>query len=146
MGRIRTVKPGFFTNEELFELENELKLPVRVAYAGLWTQADREGRFKWRPRELKLAILPYDDLDFSRVLDALLTRGFLVKYEVQNKLYGWIPTFLLHQVINNRESASVLPPFEPELIRVDDACPTRDSRDDDASCGEGKGKERKGKE
>jgi hypothetical protein len=72
----------------------------------------REGRFRWRPWDIKLDILPYDDVDFSRVLDAWLTRGLLVRYRVADEWYGWIPTFRKHQAINNREVASTLPPFE----------------------------------
>lgn len=114
MGRIRTIKPEFFLHEGLYDLEEETSLPVRIAFAGLWTQADREGRFKWRPRQLKTQILPYDDVDFSRVLDALLTRGFIGKYAVEGYEYGYVPGFLDHQVINNRERDSSLP--EPNEI------------------------------
>jgi len=80
MARIRTVKPEFFKHLELFELEEETGLPLRVAFAALWTVADREGRFKWIPRQLKIECLPYDNIDFSRVLHALTTREFIKKY------------------------------------------------------------------
>lgn len=110
MARIRTVKPSLFKHENLFDLERETKLPVRLAFIGLFTCCDRDGRFQWRPRVLKLDVLPYDDdIDFSRVLDALLTRGFLRKYSVNGEMYGVIPTFSKHQVINNRESESEIP-------------------------------------
>ena len=33
----------------------------------------------------------HDDVDFSRVLDALVTRGFVVKYRVDGVDYGCIP-------------------------------------------------------
>lgn len=143
MPRIRTVKPEFFKHEALFEAEQETGLPLRIAYIGLWTQCDREGRFLWRPRPLKLDILPYDELDFSRVLDALATRGFIVRYTSGNREIGVIPSFPLHQVINNRESASKLPP-PPENIEEFDASPTRAPRVTHAACGEGKGREGKG--
>src|SRR6056297_2649663 len=107
MPRIRTIKPEFFSHEELYDLEVETGLPIRLAFAGLWTVCDREGRFKWRPRTIKSQTLPHDDLDFSRVLDALATRGFVVKYEHENQPFGWVPGFNKHQVINNREAASV---------------------------------------
>ena len=147
MARIRTIKPSFFSHYDLYQAEKETSLPLRVAYAGLWTQADREGRFKWCSPELKLGCLPYDDLDFSRVLDALCTRGFIVKYASNGRDFGFIPSFSEHQVINNREAASVLPePNENNTL-------TRTARVDDASTqplnkdqGEGKGKEGKGKE
>jgi hypothetical protein len=53
MGRIRTIRPDFFLHDGLFDLESNSRLPLRLAFAGLWTQCDREGRFKWRPRRLK---------------------------------------------------------------------------------------------
>jgi hypothetical protein len=144
MARIRTIKPEFFTHEALYEAEVESGLPLRVAFAGLFTQADRDGRFKWSPRQLKLGCLPYDDVDFSRVLHALVTRGFVKKYEINSVVYGLIPSFKDHQMFNNKEKASSLP--EPvefiELARDDHASITRES----FSQGERKGKERKGKE
>lgn len=133
MGRIRTIKPEFFINEELFDLEQETGLPIRVAFAGLWCQADREGRFKWKPRTLKATILPHDDVDFSRVLHALTTRGFVQKYTVESVDFGVIPGFARHQVINNKERASDLPkPTENKDLtrepRVSNAKSTREER------------------
>ena len=147
MARIRTIKPCFFRHEGLYDAEKAHGLPLRLAFAGLWTAADREGRFAWKPRELKLDCLPHDDVDFSRVLDALATRGFIVKYSIEEKLYGFIPSWHEHQVINNRESASRIPqPNETSVLtrapRVSNVCPTPLVQ----AQGEGKGKEGKGKE
>jgi len=150
--RIRTIKPEFFHHEGLFEAELDTKLPLRVAFAGLWCIADREGRFKWEPRRIGVQVLPYDGVDFSRVLDALATRAFVLKYRVGDACFGWIPSFLKHQVINNRESQSILPDPEGNIEETPinteeiDACPTRASRDDHAGQGEGKGREGNGKE
>ena len=137
--RIRTIKPEFFTHDRLFEAEVDHKLPLRIAFAGLWCAADREGRFKWEPRRLGVQILPYDKLDFSRVLHALTTRGFVVKYATETGEFGWIPGFSRHQVVNNKERKSELP--EPILDKDSNACPTREPRDTDACHKEGKGKE-----
>ncbi|MGO4210124.1 DnaA N-terminal domain-containing protein [Terriglobus sp. 2YAB30_2] len=151
MARIRTIKPDFFKHEDLFDLEQETGLPVRIAFAGLWTVADRDGRFEWKPRTLKTDVLPHDPVDFAQVLDALETRGFLNTYEVDGRRYGVIPSWDRHQVINNRESQSVLPP-PPQL---DNVSPTREPRVQDAdkdslthAPAEGKGREgeRKGRE
>lgn len=143
MGRIRTIKPDFFQHSGLFDLEQETHLPIRLAYAGLWTCADRDGRFKWRPRELKVAVLPYDDCDFSRVLDALATRGFIVKYASGTEFFGHIPTWAEHQFINNKEPKSGLP--NPPVNKYLDANATRDSRVNDVNdtrgVKEGKGRE-----
>lgn len=155
MGRIRSIKPDIHLDEELWDLEQDTGFPIFRAFTGLWGQADREGRFEWRPRKLKAAILPYWDGDFSRVLHALATRGFVQKYEVDGRAFGVVRTFTKHQVINNKEAASSLPePTEENLIqtgtytgdsrevlRVDDACFTREVK----AQGEGKGKEGNGK-
>lgn len=146
MARIRTVKPELFKHEDLYDLEETSGLPIRVAFIGLFTCCDREGRFKWRPRTLKLDVLPHDNVDFSRVLDALGTRGFIRKYEVEGEEYGVIPTFSKHQVINNRESDSDIPaPAESSYISI---ASTREARVDDATATrtQGKGKEGKGRE
>ena len=137
--RIRTIKPEFFHHEGIYEAELQTNLPLRLAFIGLWCAADREGRFKWEPRRLGVQILPYDNVDFSRVLDALATRGFIAKYACDNVHYGVIPTFPRHQVINNREKESELP--EPLQYIAFDACPTRAPRDDHAGKAEGKGRE-----
>lgn len=146
--RIRTIKPEFFTHEGLFEAEASTGLPIRIAFAGLWCVADREGRFKWEPRRIGVQILPYDGIDFSRVMDALTTRGFIVKYRVNDAWFGCIPSFGKHQVINNRESASSLPEcsVNDAFFEEIDASSTRESREDHAGKGEGKGKEGERKE
>jgi len=152
MGRIRTIKPDFFKHEDLFDAEQETGLPLRLAFAGLWTCCDREGRFEWRPRSLKTDVLPYDEIDFSRVLDTLATRHFIVKYRVDGKEYGFVPGFTRHQVVNNREKASILPepPENPQPTdfidektrypRVNDASTTRHGNAHGEGEGEGEGK------
>lgn len=116
MTRIRSVKPELFKHEELYKAEIHFKLPLRLAFIGLFTCCDRKGRFRWQPRRLKLDIFPYDDIDVSLVLDALQCRGFIVKYENQEQIYGCIPSWLQHQHINNREMASKLPSIEDSII------------------------------
>jgi hypothetical protein len=117
VARIRTIKPEFFKHEGLYDLEISSGLPIRIAFAGLWGECDREGRFEWRPRRLKAAILPYDELDFAEVLAALDLHGFVVKYEVAGASYGCIPSWRSHQVINTNEKASVIPPL-PDASRT----------------------------
>lgn len=138
MARIRTVKPELAAHEGMFDLEETTGLPVRFAWVMLFTVVDREGRFRWRPRTIKAQTLPHDNLDFSRVLDAWLTRGFVVKYRVGDEWFGCIPTFTKHQVINNRESDSNLPSIDDadEVTTSkdagDDAYATHQSRKNDA--------------
>lgn len=130
MARIRTVKPMLFKHEDLFDLEMATGMPLRIAFVGLFTVCDREGRFVWKPRTLKTDVLPHDSIDFSRVLDALASCDFIRKYVIDGVEYGLIPTFYKHQVINNKESASELP--EPTATSYISMGCTRDERVEDA--------------
>ncbi|MGF6957971.1 hypothetical protein [Paraburkholderia youngii] len=141
MSRIRTVKPELFKHWQLFQAEQRSGLPLRVAFIGLFCCVDREGRFKWRPEELKPDILPNDVLDFGAVLNALHRAGFIVRYEHEGEHYGHIPTFSGHQHINIREAKSTIPdPADPKskCVQVQDDARTEISV--------GKGKEGKGRE
>lgn len=132
MARIRTIKPEFFTSEDIVSLT-----PLaRVFYIALWCEADREGRLDWKPGTLKMRYLPGDNCDVAELAGELIDAGLIVLYEASGKKYAEIPTFKTHQVINNRESES-----------------TRPARNFDASARvkaegkegrEGKGKEREG--
>ncbi len=75
----------------------------------MFTVADREGRFRWRPKQIKLDILPYDEVNFDLILTALSDYGFLSKYTVEGKEYGYIPTFSKHQRVRPDEAKSLLP-------------------------------------
>ncbi len=106
MSRLRTLKPGFFLNEQLAEIE-----PLgRLLFEGLWCIADREGRLEDRPRKIKAETLPYDDADVDRLLGELAVRGFIHRYEVDGNGYIQIVNFKKHQRPHSREAASTIPP------------------------------------
>lgn len=129
MARIRTIKPEFFTSEDIVGLS-----PLaRLLYIALWCEADREGRLVWKPKTFKMRYFPGDKCDIDALCNEILDTGLIVQY---CECYAYIPTFHSHQHINPRESKSQLP--EPDI----DATVTRASRDSDAQGGrEGKGKE-----
>ena len=109
MSKIRTVKPELFRHEQFLRRSNSSGFPFRLIFIGLFTVVDAEGRFRWRPRQLKLDILPYDEINFSAALSALVEFGFVQHYEYEGEYYGYIPTWHKHQSINQREPESVLP-------------------------------------
>lgn len=117
MARQRLVKPDIFQHEELHRAEADTGLPLRLAYIGLWTQSDRRGCFFWKPGTLKLNILPFDSCDFTAVLSALETHGFIFRYTVAGKEYGWVPTLPRHQTFNKNEKPNPLIPEPPEHLR-----------------------------
>ncbi len=118
MPRIRTIKPEFFRHHDLYLAEKKSKLPIRVAFSGLWCCADKEGRFKWKPTELKLDVLPYDEIDFNKVLDCLIANEFIIKYTINNSDYGFIPKFKEHQRITGTEKQydSKLPEYNGNTL------------------------------
>lgn len=110
MGRIRSVKPELFKHGDLFDLEKATGLPIRLAWIGLFTVADREGRFKWRHRELQTDILPYDPPGvMEKILSALQDDGFLIQYEVDGDVFGCIPKWHQHQLVRPDEAKSKIP-------------------------------------
>lgn len=129
MARIRTIKPEFFTSEDIVSLS-----PLaRLFYVSLWCEADKAGRFEWKPKTFKLRYLPGDSCDVDMLAQELFDAGLVVLYSAGGKTFADIPTFAKHQVINNRESESTIPP------RVPHASATRES-------GRKEGREGKGKE
>jgi hypothetical protein len=108
-GRIRSIKPDVHLDEKLWDAEEKSGLPLFRVFTGLWNYADREGRFEWRPRALKSVIMPYWNGDISNALEALHEAGLAIKYEVDGKLFGYLPNFNKHQAINKNEARSVIP-------------------------------------
>lgn len=143
MARIRTIKPEFFTSEDVVALS-----PLaRLLYIALWCEADREGRLLWKPRTFKMRYLPADTCEIDELSKEIVRAGLV---HIYGEGFAHIPAFSRHQHINPREAASVLP-CPPGPARVDHASTTRDARVatceslvSDAQVGkEGKGKEGK---
>lgn len=115
MARARLLKPGFFANEKLTELH-----PFgRLLFAGLWTLADREGRLPDRPKWIKGALFPYENVPVERLLGELAELGFIERYQDERERYIQIVSFLKHQTPHVREPASTIPaPDEHEASPV----------------------------
>jgi hypothetical protein len=77
-----------------------------LVFVGLFTVCDKGGRFEFKPRTLKLDILPFLDFDMENTLDLLESAGFIISYEVDGKRYGLIPSFSKHQRITGKEADS----------------------------------------
>ena len=106
MARSRNIKPGFFLNEELAEIE-----PLgRLLFAGLWTIADKEGRIEDRPKRIKIGTLPYDNCDIDALLQVLADKGFILRYLVNDEGYIQINNWHKHQRPHIKEAPSEMPP------------------------------------
>lgn len=121
MARSRNIKPSFFTNDDLAEIE-----PLgRLLFIALWTMADREGRLEDRPRRIKAEALPYDDADVDALLDALHKLGFILRYVVSGNRYIQVCAFTKHQNPHVKEAPSTIPaPDEHGASTVQDTTKT----------------------
>lgn len=103
MARSRNLKPAFFMNEDLADLD-----PLtRLLFAGLWTLADREGRLENRPKRIKAGLLPYDNCDPKQMLTDLNEEGFIHIYG-ENSQYIQIVSFQKHQNPHKNEAPSTI--------------------------------------
>ncbi len=153
MPRIRTIKPDIWQDEEV----GRGKPHVRLAWIGLITQADDEGRLLYRPRILRTSIFPYDDdlfdQDMVTMLDVLQEAKLLLVYKVNGKELVQIVNWEKHQRVN-RPTPSQWDPPDPELLSTflsDDGAFTEGSLNThgditESSCTDGKGMDRKGKD
>ena len=103
--RARNIKPGFFKNDTLAELE----FAGRLLFIGLWGLADRAGRLEDRPKKVKAEIFPYDDVDVGSFLGELAKRNFIIRYEAEGVRYIQIVNFDKHQNPHPRETPSNIP-------------------------------------
>jgi len=107
MARARNIKPAFFMNEHLAELD-----PLaRLLFIGPWCIADKEGRLEDRPKRIKAEILPYDDCNIDKLLEDLgsAPESFITRYEINGEKYILVNNFKKHQNPHKNEKASEIP-------------------------------------
>lgn len=109
MARIRSIKPEFWTSEQVMECSPT----VRLLFIGLWNFCDDLGHHTLAPKAIKAKVFPGDDLtpeDVRRMLDELTRNGLIVPYEVDDVEYfevtGWH-----HQKIDKPQKAKFPTPF-----------------------------------
>lgn len=92
MARYRTIKPEFWSSEQVMECS-----PIaRLMFIGMWNFADDAGRLYFSAKTLKAQIFPGDDITAENVrgmLDELSSNGLVRFYAVDGKEYllitGW---------------------------------------------------------
>jgi hypothetical protein len=89
VARIRSVHPGFFTDESVVELDPQ----AQVLLIGLWTEADDQGVFEWKPVRLKMRLLPVAMVDVASLLENLAAADAIKRIEVDGASFGLIRNF-----------------------------------------------------
>lgn len=111
MARARNIKPGFFKNEMLADLEAF----DRLLFIGLWCLADREGRIEDRPKRIKMELFPCDNYQVEHGLQALHKAGFIERYTVAEMAVIEVVNFSKHQSPHGTEKDSELPDCNGEF-------------------------------
>jgi hypothetical protein len=99
MARIRSIHPGFLSDEVSMELTIEAPLALLLVQ-GLWMEADDWGTFEWKPLTLKARVLPAIGADaMARMLDILQREDvdMIRRFEIGGKLYGVVRNFVRYQ-------------------------------------------------
>jgi len=107
MARIRSIKPEFFKDEKVADLDPE----IRLLFIGLWTLADRNGILEDRPRWIRAELFPYHaEFDVDAALHALARARMCVRYKADDGTpLIHITKFSEHQRPNSREPESKRP-------------------------------------
>ncbi len=107
MARIRTVKPEFWTSEQIVECS----VAARLLFIGLWCFCDDSGIHPASMKRLKMEVYPSDDFtvqDVSTMVHELIDHGLLEEYMVNDQPY-WRVTGWHHQRIDQPNFKFPLP-------------------------------------
>lgn len=122
MARIRSVHPSLFTDESWVSCS-----PLaRILYIGLWTDADDQGLFEWKPLQIKMRLLPGDMAEAGGLLAELEAVNLIQSYETGGARYGAIRDFrkfqrpqkpnAIHPITEIIAEYVCLPAIDPEPV------------------------------
>lgn len=124
MARIRTIKPEFWTSEQVVECSAN----ARLLFIGVWTFADDNGIHPDKPAQLKMKVFPGDSFsaqDIESMLVELEKNGLIKRYSVAGDDYLMVTGWTKHQRIDQPSYKYPLP--------TGDVPPSPDRRRSDAS-------------
>lgn len=118
MARIRSIKPEFFSHEQMASKSAH----ARLLAIGLLTLADCDGRVRWVPMQVHSQVFPWEaSVNVEDLLGELIDVSYLVHYAIDGKRYVQITNFRKHQRLTGKEAAyqSLLPepPEKPSKKR-----------------------------
>lgn len=110
MARIRSVHPGQWTDVKFVSCSAY----ARLLAIGLRNEADDRGVFVWEPVQLKMRLLPNDNVDVPALLDELLKHDQVRKFaDESSKEYGVIRNFRRWQ---RPEKPKILHPLPDNMV------------------------------
>lgn len=127
MARIRSVHPGFFTDDAFVSCS----VLARLLFIGVLTESDDQGVFEWNPVKLKMRLLGADACDVAELLGELLAVNAVHPFEADGRRYGAVRNFRrwqrpkkpnhVHPLPDHLRTYVALPPAVPH--EVPSECP-----------------------
>lgn len=108
MARIRSIKPDFFTSEQI----SECSMNARLMFIGLWCFADDSGVHPASPARIKMEIFPSDTIsrdEIGLLVGELVRVGLLENYFVSNQEFVRVTGWKKHQRIDQPSYRFPLP-------------------------------------
>ena len=146
MPRIRTIKPEFWTSEQIVECSTN----ARLLFIGLWTFADDSGIHPASTKRLKMEIFPGDpftDEEVDALVGELIANDLVRRYSVDGKDFWIVTGWADHQRID-RPNPKYPRPLDDHSTNVRRAVvgrsPPERKRKGKETEGKRKGKEEKG--
>lgn len=99
MARIRTIKPEFWTSEQIVSCSRE----ARLLFIGLWNFSDDAGIHPKSYKRLKMEVFPGDDCteqDLQHWMNELIAGGLIIEYLIEQKYYWQVTGWKNHQKID----------------------------------------------
>lgn len=93
MARIRSVHPGQWKDQDFVECS----FGARLLALALRNEADDQGIFEWKPKQIKMNVFPADSVDVDALLAELVQFNIVKAYEVDGRRLGAIRNFRRYQ-------------------------------------------------
>jgi len=119
MSRIRTIKPEFWTSEQVMECSPM----ARLAFIGMWNFCDDQGVHPGSAKTLKAEVFPGDDIAsacVSLMVNELVENGLICEFSAKGKQW-WFVKGWHHQLIKNPSTPKY--PAPPGESNTED-CPS----------------------
>lgn len=117
MARIRSIKPEFWTSEQVVSCS----FIARLLFIGMWTFCDDNGIHPASSKRLKLEIFPGDEISGTEIqayVDELVRAGLLTEYQSGKVRYWQVTGWHKHQRIEKPNYKHPKPSIAPDLTII----------------------------
>jgi hypothetical protein len=118
MARIRSIRPEFFTSEQIMELG-----PLtRLLFIGMWSFCDDHGVHPASIKSIKAEIFPSDDISITEVqsmIDELISQRLVVEYSSNDRSYWHVTGWEKHQKVEKPNFKHPYPYKQNQIVIKD---------------------------